>query len=129
MSQKLQVNNLQSIKVTSQYEEDFIKHYNDILGCFLEVDVQYLEKLHELMIQLFLPYRLKREKVEKLVANLHNNTEYVIRVRKLKQALNHGLGLKTLHKIIKLNKNAWLKPCIDINTDLKKAKANQKNIF
>ena len=81
------------------------------------------------MIQLFLPYTLKREKVEKLVANLHNNTEYVIRIRKLKQALNHWLGLKTLHKIIKLNKNAWLKPCIDINTDLKKAKANQKNIF
>ena len=95
MSQKLQVNNLQSIKVTSQYEEDFIKHYNDILGCFLEADVQCLEKLHELMSQLSLPCRMKSEKVEKLVANLHNNTEYVIRIRKLKQALNHGLGLKT----------------------------------
>ena len=47
------------------------------------------------MSQLSLPCRMKSEKVEKLVANLHNNTEYVIRIRKLKQALNHGLGLKT----------------------------------
>ena len=37
---------------------------------------------------------MKIEKVEKLVSNLHDKTEYVIHIRNLKQALNHGLILK-----------------------------------
>ena len=50
MLQKLPVNNFEWIKVTSQFNEDFIKTYNEESddGYFLEVDVQYLEKLHEL---------------------------------------------------------------------------------
>ena len=40
------------------------------------------------------------EKVGKLVANLHDKTEYVIHIRNLKQALNHGLVLK---RVIKSN--------------------------
>ena len=44
---------------------------------FLEVDVQYLENLHELHDLPFLPGRMKIEKVEKLVANQHDKTEYV----------------------------------------------------
>ena len=64
-------------------------------GYFLEVDVQYPEKLHDLHNDLpFLPERLRIEKVEKLVANLHDRTEYVIQIRNLKQSLNHGLVLK-----------------------------------
>ena len=35
------------------------------------------------------------EKVEKFVANLRDKTEYVIQARSLKQALNHGLALKS----------------------------------
>ena len=37
---------------------------------------------------------MKFEKVEKLVANLHDKTEYIVHIRNLKQALNHGLVLK-----------------------------------
>ena len=58
MSQKLVVNNFKWIKDTSQFNEDFIKDYNEESdeGYFLEVDVQYLEKLHELHNDLpFLP--------------------------------------------------------------------------
>ena len=62
---------------------------------------------------------MKIEKV-KLKANLHDKTEYVIHIRNLKQALNHGLVLKKLHIIIKFNQNAWLKPYIDMNTNLRK---------
>ena len=40
---------------------------------------------------------MKTEKVEKLVANLHDKTEYVIHRRNLKQALNHGLGFQKVH--------------------------------
>ena len=37
---------------------------------------------------------MKIEKIENLVANLYDKTEYVIHIRNLKQALNHGLVLK-----------------------------------
>ena len=50
--QKLPVNNFDWIKDTSQFIEDFIKKHNERSneGCLLEVDVRYLEKLHELHI-------------------------------------------------------------------------------
>ena len=86
MSQKLPVNNFEWIKDTSQFNEDFIKIYNEEIdeGYSLEFDFQHLEKLHELHNDLpFLPERMNIEKVEKLVANLHDKTEYVIHITKL----------------------------------------------
>ena len=55
-----------------------IKKYNEENdeGYFLEVDVHYLEKLHEVHNDLpFLPEWPKIEKVEMLVANLRDKTE------------------------------------------------------
>ena len=72
---------------------------------------------------------MKFEKVEKLVANLHDKTEYVIHIRNLKQELNRGLVLKKFHKVIKFNQNAWVRRYIDMNTDLRKKKMILKNIF
>ena len=92
MLQKLPVNNFEWIKDTSQFNEDFIKNYNEESdeGYSLEVDVQHLEKLHELHNDLLLLLeRMKIKKVEKLLANLHDKTEYAIHIRNLKQALNH----------------------------------------
>ena len=85
MSKKLPVNNFKWIKDTSPYNEDCIKNYNEKSDkvSFPEVDVQYLEKLHKIYNNLpFLPDRMKVEKVEKLVANLHDKTEYVIHIKK-----------------------------------------------
>ena len=105
MSKKLPVNNFEWIKDTSQFNEDFIKSYNEESdrgyfldesdrGYFLEVNAQYLETLQEHHNHLpFLLERMKINKVEKLVANLHDKAEYVIQIRNLKQALNHGLIL------------------------------------
>ena len=75
---------------------------------------------------------MKLEKVEKLATNLHDKTlEYFIHIRNLKQALNHGLILKKVHRVIKFNQKAWLKPYIDMNTKLRqKAKNNfEKDFF
>ena len=55
---------------------------------------------------------MKFEKVKKLVANLHDKNEYVIQIRSLKQALNHGLILEKVHRVIKFNQKAWLKPSL-----------------
>ena len=56
------------------------------------------------------------EKVKKLVANLHDKTEYAIHIRNLKQPLNHELFFKKLHRIIEFKQKAWLNSCIDMNT-------------
>ena len=51
-------------------------------------------------------------------------------MRNLKQALNHWLVFKTVHRVIKFNKKAWLKPYIDMNTKLReKAKTKFKKNF
>ena len=69
--------------------------------------------------------------MEKVVTNLHDKAEYVTYIRNLKQVLNHGLVLKKVHRVIKFNQRAWLKPYIDMNTKLKQeVKSNfQKGFF
>ena len=66
--QNLPVNNFEWIKDTSQFNEAFVKSYNEERDKrnFLEVDVQYLEKLHEIHNDLLiLTERMKIEKVKK----------------------------------------------------------------
>ena len=109
MSQKISVNNFEWIKDTSQFNEDLIKNRNEEFdeGYLLEVDVQHLEKLHKLHNDLpFLPERMKIEKFEKLLANLHDKTEYIIHIRNVKQAFNCGFDLKKVHRAIKFYQNA-----------------------
>ena len=63
------------------------------------------------------------------MANLPDK-EYVVHIRNLKQPLKHGLVLKKVYRIIKFNQKAWLKPYIDMNTNLrKKAKNDFKKDF
>ena len=113
---------------TFQFNEDFIWNYNEESDeeYFLEVDIQYLEKLHELRNELpFLPGKMNIGQVEKLIANSHDKTEYVIHITNLKEALNHGLVFfKKKNKVIKFNQNVWLKPYFDMNTHLRKKTKN-----
>ena len=120
MSQKLPINNFEWIKNAFQFNEDFMKNHNQKSdeGYFLEKYIlKNLEQLQELYNDLpFLPKRMKIGKVEKLVANLRDKTEYDIHIRNLKQALVS----KKVHRVIKFYQNAWLKPYIDMNNDLRK---------
>ena len=62
-------------KNTSRFNEDFIRNYNEESdeSYFFKIDIQYLEKLHELQNDLtFLPERIKIETIEKLEANFYN---------------------------------------------------------
>ena len=45
---------------------------------------------------------------------------YVVHIIALKQALKHGLRLKKVYKAIAFHQEAWLKPYIDMNTELRK---------
>ena len=64
MMQKLPVNNFEWMKDTSQFDKHFIKNYNEESdnGFFLEVDIQYNAKLHELHNDL--PYLTEIMKIE-----------------------------------------------------------------
>ena len=68
----------------------------------------------------FLPEGKKLEKVEKLVCSIEEKEKYVVQIRAFKQALNHGLKLKKVHRVIQFNQRAWLKPHINMNTKLRK---------
>ena len=97
ISQKLPVDGLKWVENTSQVNKDFLKNYNEDSeeGYFLEVVVQYPEKLHDFHYDLqFSLKENKIEKDEKLVANLHNKKEYVLNTIYLKQDLNHISVLK-----------------------------------
>ena len=56
-----------------------------------------------IMIYHFYLKKMEIEKVEKLVANLHDKTKYVIHIRNLKQTLNQELVLKQIHRVVKFN--------------------------
>ena len=49
----------------------------------------------------------------------------------MKQAINHGLKLKKIHRIIEFNQKEWLKKYIDMNTELRKEAKNdfEKDLF
>ena len=50
----------------------------------------------------------------------------LLHIKALKQAaLNHGLKLKKVHRVIQLKQETWLKPYIDINTELTKYAKNE----
>ena len=135
-SKKLLVNGFRWLNSDeiNEINEDFIKNYNenDHKGCILEVNVKYQKRLHELHSDLpFLSERMEINKCEKLVCNLFNKKKYVTHINLLKQALNHGLKLKKIHRVIEFNQKEWLKPYIDMNTELRKASKNDfgKDLF
>ena len=128
MSQKLPVNGLKWIKNVTEIDEKFIKNYDEDSDkrYIFEVDVKYPRRLHDLHSDLpFLPKRMKIDKCKKLVCNLRNKKKCTVYIRSLKQALNYGLKLKKVHRIIEFNQESWLKPYIDMNTELRKIAKNE----
>ena len=86
MSQKLPVNSFKWVKNLSQFNKSFIRNYNENsdIGYFLELDIDYPEKLFNLHKDLpFLPERKKVNKVEKLICSIENKKEFVIHLRVL----------------------------------------------
>ena len=127
MSEPLPVDGFDWVEDLSKIDKYFIKNYdkNSDKGYILEVDVEYPKHLHDLHSDLpFLPERMKIDKCSKLVCNLYDKKDYVVHIRSLKQALNHGLILKKVHRVIQCNKKAWLKAYIDMNTELRKQAKN-----
>ena len=123
MSEKLPMNGFKWVSDILGIDKKFVKSYNknSSKGYILEVDVDYPNKLHKLHSDMpFLPERMKIDKTKNLVFNLHDKKKYVVHISILKQALDHGLKFKKVHRVIEFNQKAWLKKYIDINTELRK---------
>ena len=90
MSQKLPINGFKWLEDTSGINEEFIKNYNE-----------NNDKGYVLEVDVKYPKKYPN-KCEKLVCNLRNKKKYVV------------------HRIIEFNQEAWFKPYIDMNTELRK---------
>ena len=101
MSAKLPIDGFEWVEDLSVIDEDFIKSYDEDsnVGYFIKADIEYPKELHNKHSDLpFLPERMKVNKCKKLVCNLYDKKDYVDHITLLKQALNHELKIKKIHK-------------------------------
>ena len=96
-------------------ELDDCKH----LSCIPEVDLEYLQDLHDLHND----YPLTSEwitigNVEKLIPNLNNKTNYVVHYENLKWYKSLGLKITKIPRGIKFEESAWLEEYINLNMKL-----------
>ena len=95
------------------------------LGYLLEVNMSYPKKLHNLHNDLpFMCTKMKINGVEKLIPNLYYKNKYIVHIRALKQALDHGLVLECIHRCIEFKQSPWMKEYIDFNTRLRTSAKN-----
>ena len=116
----------------------------------LEVDLKYLDDLHEFHNDYSLPpgnlkisqnmfsnyccnianeYGSKIGGVNKLVPNLDNKSKYVLHYRNLQLYLSLGMKLTKIHRILKFKQSDWLKKYIDFNSNKRKNAANSFKFF
>ena len=94
-------------------------------GYLLGVDVKYPRELHDLHNDIpFMCGKMKINGVEKLIPNLYYKKKYIIHIRALKQALDHGLILEKIRRCIRFRQSPWMKEYIDFNTKLRTASKN-----
>jgi hypothetical protein len=91
-------------------------------GYVLEVDIDYPNEIHDK--HNFFPFLPKNEKIPnsndtKLLLTLENKTKYIIHIKNLCLAIQSGLKLKKIHRILAFHHCPWLKPYIEINTHLR----------
>ena len=153
VSQYLPISNFKWVKNIDEVEQKLMKIKNNgSIGYILEVDLEYLQELHDIHNDYPLPpekiniqkewlsnYCLKTANkqnittgsVKKLVANLMNKNNYVIHDRNLQQCLKLGIKLKKIHRILQFEQSDWMKSFIDFNTQKRMKSTNEpdKNFF
>jgi len=73
------------------------------IGYTLEVDLEYLQHLHDRHTDLFFcPTRDKPpgKREDKLLVTLHDKQRYVIHYRNLQQCIRHSLRITKIHRVL-----------------------------
>lgn len=136
MSDYLPINGFSWVSNTHMWTQETVESIEDDsqVGYMLEVDLVYPENIHDAQADFpMCPEQAvpPNGKVSKLLTTLNNKERYVMHYRNLKQALKHGIELKKIHRILKFNQSQWLKPYIDLNTELRKKAKNdfEKDLY
>ena len=111
---------------------------NSKFGYILEVDLEYPCKLHdthnsyplapehlEITNDTLSPFQRENVppqcgKTRKLAPNLNNKEKYVIHYRNLQLYVKLGIQIKKIHRVIEFEQDCWMKPYIDLNTELRR---------
>ena len=121
----------------------------NLIGYFLEVDLEYSDKLHngyplapeKLAVSNNVlskyckkipdKYEIKVGDVKKLIPNLGNKNNYVVHYRNLQLYLSLGMKLTKIHRVLKFKQSDWIKKYIDFNTEKRMNAANnfEKDFF
>lgn len=93
------------------------------IGYIFEVDLWYPSNLHDAHNDYpFCPEKRGIPRIttnDKLLLTFHDKKNYVVHYSMLKLALEHGLILRKVHRILQFKQSAWLKPYIEMNTALR----------
>ena len=101
-------------------------------SCILEVDLEYPKELHDLHNDYPLaPELMEVNKIEKLIPNLNNKTNYIIHHGSLKLYEKLSLRITKIYRDIKFVESNWLEPYIMKNTNLRMQGKNnfEKDFF
>lgn len=140
MSQRLPIGDYQWLS-TSTIEQsfntnDYQKNTSAILnlnddsdnGYIFEVDLNYPPELHQKHNDFpFCPEKRTIpgiNKDEKLMLTFYDKEKYVVHYHMLKLILRHGIILKKVHRVLQFQQRAWLKPYIELNTQLRAQASN-----
>ena len=109
-------------------------------GYFLEVDIEYSDKLYKLhndyaltpeklavfsdMLSKYCKnttdkYEIKVGDAKKLIPNLGNKSNYVVHYRNLQLFLSLEMKLTEIHGVLEFKQSDWMKRYIDFNTKKK----------
>ena len=116
MCEKLPMGGFKWVKDLSQFNENSNKGY------FLEVDDEYPKNLFNLYKDFS---KNKNRKGREACLQYKRQRKICCSHKNFKQALNNGLVLKRVHRVIEFNQKAWLKPYIVMNTKLRNEAKNE----
>ena len=135
MSQKLPIHSFEWLtdkEIKNLFKVQVVQFW-ERTPCILEVDLEYPEELHDLHNDYPLcPERVECDRgVKKLIPNLRHKNNYVVHYKTLMQYLNLGMELKKIHRGIRFIESDFLKPYIDMNTNLRTEAKNdfEKDFF
>lgn len=105
------------------------------IGYLFECDLHYPQKIHD--THNFYPFLPEKGKIpgimknEKLLLTFYDKKNYVIHYKMLKLAIEQGVELKRVNKVLQFRQTKWLKPYIDLNTKCRTLAKNEfeKNFF